>query len=122
MLPAAAPVIGTRYLGRLPELAKKGAEIEQLRALMKAGTLSETVAVAVIEKAEQERDALERAQPEQDEKRAARVIRMLPQAARVLRQRISRGNLGFLNPRSIVQARNVCFQCSADGWQCGRRR
>jgi hypothetical protein len=43
------------------------------------------------------------------EKHAARVIRMMPQAARVLRQRISRGNLGFRDPRSIVQARNVLF-------------
>jgi site-specific DNA recombinase len=91
------------------QIARKTAEIEQVRALMKSGTLSQTVALAAIEKAEQERTSLEQAQPEQDEKRAARVIRMLPQAARVLRQRISRGNLGFRDPRSIVQARNVLF-------------
>jgi DNA invertase Pin-like site-specific DNA recombinase len=91
------------------QIARKRAEVEQLRALMKNGTLSQTVAVAAIAKAEEEVAALEQVQPAADEKNGARVIRMLPQAARVLRQRISRGNLGFRDPRSIVQARNVLF-------------
>jgi fructosamine-3-kinase len=90
------------------QIARKSAEIEQLRALMKAGTLSQTMTVAAIAKAEEEVAALEQAQPEADEKQSARVIRMLPQAARVLRQR-SRRNLGLRDPRNIVLARNVLF-------------
>jgi hypothetical protein len=34
---------------------------------------------------------------------------MLPRAAETLRQRISGGNLGLRDPRSIVQARNTLF-------------
>src|SRR5262249_45631869 len=46
------------------QVAKKQAEIEQLRALMKAGTLSQAVAQAAISKAEEEIRALERVQPD----------------------------------------------------------
>jgi hypothetical protein len=48
------------------QLARKRAEIDQLRALMKAGTLSQAVAQAAIEKAEEEVRAIERLQPERD--------------------------------------------------------
>ncbi len=90
-------------------IAKKTAEIAQLRALMKSGTLSQAVAQAAIEKAEEELRALERVQPARDEKQTARIIRMLPRAARILRERIGAGNLGFRDPRSIVPGRNVLF-------------
>jgi hypothetical protein len=59
------------------QVAKKQAEIEQLRALMKAGTLSQAVAQAGIEKAEEEVRAIERIGPEKVEKQTARIIRML---------------------------------------------
>lgn len=91
------------------QVAKKRAEIEQLRALMKAGTLSQAVAQAAITKAEEEIGAIERVQPDQEEKQTARVIRMLPNAAKVLHERIRGGNLGLRDPRSIVQGRNTLF-------------
>lgn len=91
------------------QVAKKRAEIEQLRALMKAGTLSQAVAQSAIDTAEREVQAIERAQPAKDEKDTARVIRMLPRAAELLRQRIRGGNLGLREPRSIVQGRNTLF-------------
>jgi ATPase subunit of ABC transporter with duplicated ATPase domains len=91
------------------QIAKKRAEIEQLRALMKTGTLSQAVAQAAIEKAEEEVRAIERMEPEREEKQTARIIRMLPHAAKVLRERIRRGNLGLRDPRSIVQGRNTLF-------------
>ncbi len=91
------------------QVSKKRAEIEQLRTLMKAGTLSEAVAHAAIEKAEEELTALERVQPAREEKQTARILRMLPRAAEVLRGRIAAGNLGFRDPRSIIQGRNVLF-------------
>jgi len=50
------------------QVAKKRAEIEQLRALMKGGTLSQAVAQAAIEKAEEEVRAIERVEPEREEK------------------------------------------------------
>ena len=90
-------------------VAKKQAEIEQLRALMKAGTLSQAVAQAAIEKAEEEARAIERMEPGREEKQTARVIRMLPHAAKILRERIGRGNLGLRDPRSIVQGRNTLY-------------
>jgi site-specific DNA recombinase len=62
------------------QVAKKQAEIDQLRALMKAGTLSQAVAQAAIEKADEEVRAIERMEPERDEKQTARIIRMLPHA------------------------------------------
>jgi len=76
---------------------------------MKAGTLSQAVAQAAIEKAGEEMQAFERVQPERDEKHTARVIRMLPRAADVLRDRIRGGNLGLRDPRSIIPARNTLF-------------
>ena len=91
------------------QVAKKRAEIEQLRSLMKAGTLSQAVAHAAIEKAEEEVRAIERMEPEREEKQTARIIRMLPNAAKVLRERIGRGSLGLRDPRSIVQGRNTLF-------------
>ena len=56
---------------------------------MKAGALSQAVAQAAIEKAEQEIRAIERLQPAKEERDATRVIRMLPRAAEVLRQRLA---------------------------------
>jgi hypothetical protein len=91
------------------QVAKKQAEIGQLRALMKAGTLSQAVAQAAIEKAEEEVRVIERMEPRKEEKQTARVIRMLPHAANVLRERIGRGNLGLRDPRSIVTGRNTLF-------------
>jgi site-specific DNA recombinase len=91
------------------QVAKRRAEIDQLRDLMKAGTLSQTVAQAAIEKAEEEIRGIERIQPAKEEKDTARVIRMLPRAAQVLRDRIRGGNLGLRDPRSIVQGRNTLF-------------
>ena len=76
---------------------------------MKAGTLSQAVAQAAIEKAEEEVRAIERVEPEREERQTARIIRMLPNAARVLRERIRGGNLGLRDPRSIVQGRNTLF-------------
>ena len=46
------------------QIAKKSAEIEQVRALMKAGTLSQAVAQAAIAHAQEEIQAMERVQPE----------------------------------------------------------
>lgn len=91
------------------QVAKKRAEIEHVRALMKAGTLSQAVAQSAIETAEGEIRAIERAQPAKEEKDTARIIRMLPRAAQVLRDRIRGGNLGLRDPRSIVQGRNTLF-------------
>ena len=42
------------------EISRKAAEIEQLRSLMKAGSLSQTVALAAIDKAEEELREMER--------------------------------------------------------------
>jgi hypothetical protein len=100
-------------IGRLrspqPRVARKQGEIEQLRGLLKAGTLSQAVAQVAIEKAQEEIRAIERLQPAREERDASRVIRMLPKAAELLRQRISGGNLGLRDPRSVVQARNTLF-------------
>jgi hypothetical protein len=90
-------------------VGRKQAEIEQLRALMKAGTLSQAVAQAAIEKAEEEIRATERLQPAKEERDAARVIRMLPRAAEALRQRVRGENLGLRDPRPIAQGRNTLF-------------
>jgi hypothetical protein len=76
---------------------------------MKAGRLSQAVAQAAIEKAEEEIRSIVRLQPAKEQRDAARVIRMLPRAAEVLRQRIRGENLGLRDPRSIVQARNTLF-------------
>jgi len=91
------------------QIAKKTAEIDQLRTLMKAGTLSQAVAQAAIEKAEEERRGLEREQPAREEKQLTRVIRMLPRAAEALRERVSGGNAGLRDPRSITEGRNILF-------------
>jgi hypothetical protein len=90
-------------------VARKQAEVEQLRSLMKAGTLSQAVAQAAIEKAEEEIRAIERLQPAREERDASRVIRMLPKAAELLRQRIRGENLGLRDPRSIVQGRDTLY-------------
>jgi hypothetical protein len=89
--------------------ARKRAELEQIRALMKPGTLSQAVALAGIEKAEEEIRAIQLLQPAKEERDAARVIRMLPRAAEVLRQRIRGGNLELRDPRSIAQGRNTLY-------------
>jgi hypothetical protein len=83
------------------QVERKRAEIEQLRSLMKAGTLSPAVAQAAIEKAEEEITAIEQQQPVKEERDTARVIRMLPRAASTLRQRISGGNLALRDPRTV---------------------
>jgi hypothetical protein len=69
---------------------------------MQAGTLSQAVGQAALDKALEERDALARVEPERTEKQTARVIRMLPRAAQVLRERLQGGNMGLRDPRSIV--------------------
>lgn len=91
------------------EAKKKGAEIDQLRSLMKAGTLSQAVAQAAIEHAQEELRAIERVQPAKEERDLTRIIRMLPRAADALRDRVGAGNLGLRNPRSIVDGRNILF-------------
>ena len=92
------------------EISKKAAEIEQLRSLMKAGSLSQTVALAAIDKAEEELRTLQRTHPIQAERDTARIIRMLPRAASSLRERLGAGNLGLRNPRSVMQARALLFE------------
>jgi site-specific DNA recombinase len=104
---ARAPKVEVKPMGT--QTAKKNAEISQLRALMKSGTLSQAVAQAAIEKAEDELRELERAQPAQSERQVNRILRMLPRAAEMLRERIGAGNLGLRDPRSIMQGRNVLF-------------
>jgi hypothetical protein len=91
------------------QVTRKAAEIEHLRSLMKVGTLSQAVARAAIEKAEEELGALEPVQPAKEEKHLARIIRMLPRATDVLRERIGAGNVGLRDPSSIVQGRNLLF-------------
>ena len=91
------------------EVRKKLDELAQLRALMKAGTLSLAVAQVAIEKAEEELQGLQRTRPESGAKEAERIIRMLPRGAEKLRQRIRAGNLGLRNPSSIVEGRNILF-------------
>ena len=91
------------------QIAKKTAEIEQVRALMKAGTLSHAVAQAAIAQAEEEVRAMERVQLAKEEKHTARIIRMLPRAAEIVRDRIRGGNLGLRDPRSIIPARKTLF-------------
>ena len=63
------------------ETSKKAAAIERLRSLMKAGSLSQTVALAAIDKTEEELRALQRTHPIQAERETARIIRMLSRAA-----------------------------------------
>ena len=104
---ARAPRVAPRQ--EAAQVTKKAAEIEQLRTLMRAGTLLQAVAQAAIKKAEEELRTLERIQPAKEENHLARIIRMLPRAADALRERIGRGNLGLRDPRSIMQGRNVLF-------------
>jgi hypothetical protein len=73
---------------------------------MKAGALSQAVAHAAFEMAEQELAALEKVHPGREEKITALVLRMLPRAAEVLRERVAAGNLGLRDPRSIIQGRS----------------
>ena len=89
-------------------LARKQTEIAQLRALMKAGTLSEAVAQVAINQAEGELSTLQ-APPKVDERETARVVRMLPRVAEALRERVALPNLGLEDPRSILQGRNALF-------------
>jgi hypothetical protein len=91
------------------QIARKDAELEQLRSLVRSGALSPAVGQAAIDQAQQERAALVRVVPERVEKDSARIIRMLPKAAEVLRERLKAGNSGLRDPRSIIQARNVVF-------------
>jgi hypothetical protein len=90
-------------------------EVEQLRNLMKTGALSQTVAMAAIEKAEEEIQVLRRARTAgADRDEVMKLIRALPRAAEALRDRISRGNLGLQAPTSIAEARNVLFGMFGD--------
>jgi hypothetical protein len=91
------------------KVAKKQAEIEQVRALMKAGTLSQTVAQAAVAHAEEELRTLNEAAPAREEKQTAKILRMLPRTAEAMRARLRTGNLGLKDPRSIVQGRNTLF-------------
>ncbi len=91
------------------QLAQKDAEIADVRALMKSGRLSAAAAQAAITTLEREREELARTVPDDREKQTARILRMLPRSADLLRQRITGGNLGFRDPRSILQARNALF-------------
>lgn len=99
---------GSRAVQSLPtpapaDVVRKSAEIEQLKCLMKSGTLSPAVAQAAIDKAEEELQALRRRAPQREEKQTARIIRLLPQAADTLRERVRAGNAGLRDPRSIIQ-------------------
>jgi site-specific DNA recombinase len=62
-------------------LAAKDREIEQLRAMLKSGTLSPVVAQAAIAAAESERGTMTAAQQGKSDKSAAKVIEMLPRVA-----------------------------------------
>ena len=91
------------------KVAKKQAEIEQVRGLMKVGTLSHAVAQAAIAHAEEELRTLNQAAPAREEKQTAKILRMLPRAAEAMRARLQTGNLGLKDPRSIIQGRNTLF-------------
>ncbi len=67
---------------------KKQAEIEQVRALMKAGTLSQTVAQAAVAHAEEGLRTLNEAAPAREEKQTAKILRMLPRTAEAMRARL----------------------------------
>jgi hypothetical protein len=92
-------------------------EIGQVRALMKAGTLSQAVAQAAIVQAEEELRALQQASPAREEKETARILRMLPRAAETLRARLPAGNMGLRDPRSLIARvginRGVLLQATA---------
>ena len=65
--------------GQEEQIAKKRAEIERVRALVRAGTLSQPVAQAAIEAAQEEIRGIERMQPAKEagqprELRAARSL------------------------------------------------
>jgi len=90
-------------------------QIEQVRVLMKAGTLSQTVAQAAITQAQDEIHAMERVQPEKDEKHTARVIRMLPRAAEVFATAFAEAMLDCaIRARSSRRA-TLYSRCSAAG-------
>jgi methylase of polypeptide subunit release factors len=91
------------------KVAKKQTEIDQIRGLMKAGTLSQAVAQAAIAHAEEELRTLNQAEPAREEKQTAKILRMLPRAAEAMRARLQTGNLGLKDPRSIIQGRNTLF-------------
>jgi site-specific DNA recombinase len=91
------------------QLARKDAEMAELRGLMRAGKLSAAAAQAAITMLEREREELVRTAPNDPEKQTARILRVLPRSADLLRQRISGGNLGLRDPQSILQARMALF-------------
>jgi site-specific DNA recombinase len=99
------PVVAPK--AQAAKAARKQAEIDQLKGLMKAGTLSQAVAQAAITHAEEELRALNQAAPAREEKQTAKILRMLPRAAEAMRARLKRGNLGLKDPRSIIQGRNT---------------
>ena len=91
-------------------IVRKQTELQQLRGLMKAGTLSQAVGNAAIAKADEELATLHRTKPAQEEKEATRVVRMLPRAVEIMRKRNGAGGLGLRDPRSILQARSTLFE------------
>ncbi len=99
--PAATP--------KAAQCIKKQGEIDQVRALMKSGALSQAVAQAAIEHAEAELRALQQPDTAREEKESARVIRLLPRVAEQLRQRLGEGNLGLRSQAAILQGRTILF-------------
>lgn len=80
------------------KVTKKQAEIDQIRGLMKSGTLSRAVAQAAIAHAEEELRTLNQAAPAREEKQTAKILRMLPRTAEATRARLKTGNLGLKDP------------------------
>jgi hypothetical protein len=65
-----------------PAIAGKDRELEQLRGLLRAGTLSPTVAQVAISKAEDERAQLIAAGEQTQTRTTNRVVRMMPDLAK----------------------------------------
>lgn len=92
------------------QIAQQDAEMAQLRALMKAGTLSSAAAQAAITTLELEREQLSRLAPDDREKQTARILRMLPRSAELPRQRVTGGNLGLRDPNPISSSAKRAFR------------
>jgi hypothetical protein len=101
--------------------AKKAAEMEQLRALMRSGTLSQGVGQAAINQAEQELQAFVREQPARDEHYTSRVIRMLPRVAQVMRDRIGLETWGCGIRAQSSKGAMRSLRCSAGRCRYARR-
>ena len=90
-----------------PAIAAKDRELEQLRALLRAGTLSPTVAQAAISKAEDERAHLLAAGEHMQTRTADRVVRMMPDLAKRFRQMIAALPRTDLPPDELTRARGL---------------